>query len=92
MITDDRLMINDYTADIFNCCFEPAYTIEHIVGATKQVTGLTQSVPDIPNWVIMPAATVIGAMGAPMGICPARVKKLQISTKYLRKEIGGMWI
>lgn len=28
----------------------------------------------------MPSATIIGAMGAPMGICPARVKKLQIST------------
>ena len=88
LITDDRLMINDYTADIFNCCFEPAYTIEHIVGAMKKVTGLTQFVPDIPNWVIMPAATVIGAMGAPMGICPARVKKLQISTNICGKKLA----
>ena len=39
MITDDRLMINDYTADIFNCCFEPAYTIEHIVEAMKKLAG-----------------------------------------------------
>ena len=77
------------TADIFNCCFEPAYTIEHIVGAMKKVTGLTQFVPDIPNWVIMPAATVIGAMGAPMGICPARVKKLQISTNICGKKLAG---
>ena len=74
---------------IFNCCFEPAYTIEHIVGAMKKVTGLTQFVPDIPNWVIMPAATVIGAMGAPMGICPARVKKLQISTNICGKKLAG---
>ena len=87
LINDDRLMINDYTADIFNCCFEPAYTIEHIVGAMKKVTGLTQFVPDIPNWVIMPAATVIGAMGAPMGICPARVKKLQISTNICGEKL-----
>ena len=79
----------DYTADIFNCCFEPAYTIEHIVGAIKKVTGLTQFVPDIPNWVIMPAATVIGALGAPMGICPARVKKLQISTNICGKKLAG---
>ena len=77
------------TADIFNCCFEPAYTIEHIVGAMKKVTGLTQFVPDIPNWVIMPAATAIGAMGAPMGICPARVKKLQISTNICGKKLAG---
>ena len=73
---------------IFNCCFEPAYTIEHIVGAMKKVTGLTQFVPDIPNWVIMPAATVIGAMGAPMGICPARVKKLQISSNICGKKLA----
>ena len=24
---------------IFNCCFEPAYTIEHIVGAMKKLAG-----------------------------------------------------
>lgn len=75
--------------DIFNCCFEPAYTIEHIVQAMKKVTGLTQFVPDIPNWIIMPAASVIGALGAPMGICPARVKKLQISTNICGKKLAG---
>lgn len=42
--------------EIYNCCFEPAYTIQHIVEAMKKVTGLTQFVPDIPNWVIMPMA------------------------------------
>jgi len=74
--------------EIYNCCFEPAYTIEHIVQAMKKVTGLTQFVPDIPNWVIMPMATVIGALGAPMGICPARVKKLQISTNICGKKLA----
>ena len=76
------------TADIFNCCLEPAYTIEHIVKTMKKVTGLKQFVPDIPNWIIMPAATVIGALGAPMGICPARVKKLQISTNICGKKLA----
>ena len=42
--------------EIYNCCFEPAYTIQHIVEAMKKVTGLTQFVPDIPNLVIMPTA------------------------------------
>jgi len=74
--------------EIYNCCFEPAYTIEHIVQAMKKVTGLTQFVPDIPNWIIMPTATVIGALGAPMGICPARVKKLQISTNICGKKLA----
>ena len=78
----------DYTADIFNCCYEPAYTIEHIVRAMKRVTGLRRFVPSIPNWLIMPAATVIGALGAPMGICPARVRKLQVSTNICGKKLA----
>lgn len=65
---------------LFNCTFEPAYTIEEIVKTMKRVTGLTQMVPYIPNSLIMPAAFVAKCLGSPMGICPARVKKLQIST------------
>lgn len=76
--------------DIFNCTFEPAYTIEQIVKAMKKVTGLSQSVPYIPNSVIMPMAACAKMVGSPMGICPARVKKLQISTnisgKYLKNS------
>ena len=75
--------------EIFNCCFEPAYTIEHIAQAMKKVTGLKQFIPDIPNWLIMPTASVIGALGAPMGICPARVKKLQISTNICGKKLAS---
>lgn len=66
--------------DFFNCTFEPAYTIEQIVSYMKKVTGLTQCVPYIPNWIIMPAAVCAKLIGSPMGICPERVKKLQIST------------
>ena len=78
---------NAHGVQLYNCCFEPAYTIQHIVESMKKVTGLTQYVPDIPNWLIMPAAAVIGAMGAPMGICPARVKKLQISTNICGEKL-----
>lgn len=73
--------------EIYNCCFEPAYTIQHIVEAMKQVTGLTQFVPDIPNWVIMPMARMAMLLGSPMGICPARVKKLQISTNISGEKL-----
>lgn len=73
--------------EIFNCCYEPAYTIEHIVESMKKVTGLCSFVPDIPNWFIMPFAATLGALGAPMGICPARVKKLQISTNICGKKL-----
>lgn len=73
--------------DIFNCTFEPAYTIEHIVTAMKKVTGLKQWVPYIPNAIIMPAAVCAQLLGSPMGICPARVKKLQISTNICGKKM-----
>ena len=75
-----RLEHHEHGVELYNCCFEPAYTIQHIVEAMKKVTGLTQFVPDIPNWVIMLMARAAMLLGSPMGICPARVKKLQIST------------
>ena len=77
--------------NIFNCTFEPAYTIEQIVKAMEKMTGLTQAVPYIPNCVIMPMAACAKMIGSPMGICPARVKKLQISTNIcgkMMKESG----
>lgn len=72
---------------LYNCTFEPAYTIEQIVKTMKKVTGLTQSVPYIPNSVIMPLAAGAKLFGSPMGICPARVKKLQISTNICGKKM-----
>lgn len=75
--------------DIYNCTFEPAYTIEQIVKTMKKVTGLTQAVPYIPNAIIMPAAACARLLGSPMGICPARVKKLQISTNICGKKMKG---
>ena len=75
--------------DIYNCTFEPAYTIEQIVKAMKKVTGLTQMVPYIPNSIIMPMAACAKVMGSPMGICPARVKKLQISTNICGKKMAS---
>ena len=74
--------------DIFNCTFEPAYTIEQIVTSMKKVTGLSQSVPYIPNAIIMPMAACAKMVGSPMGICPARVKKLQISTNISGKKMA----
>ena len=66
-----RLEHHEHGVELYNCCFEPAYTIQHIVEAMKKVTSLTQFVPDIPNWVIMPMARASMLLGSPMGICPA---------------------
>ena len=75
-------------SEIYNCTFEPAYTINQIVEAMKRVGGLKQWVPYIPNWLIMPAAVMAKCLGSPMGICPARVKKLQISTNICGKKLA----
>ena len=82
-----RLEHHEHGVEIYNCCFEPAYTIQHIVEAMKKVTGLTQFVPDIPNWVIMRMARMAMLLGSPMGIRPARVKKLQISTNICGEKL-----
>lgn len=37
-----RLEHHEHGVELYNCCFEPAYTIQHIVEAMKKVTGLTQ--------------------------------------------------
>ena len=88
-LNDKGEMINDKSDGVrlYNCTFEPAYTIEQIVTAMKKVTGLHQSVPYIPNAIIMPAAAGAKMVGSPMGICPARVKKLQISTNICGKKM-----
>lgn len=75
--------------ELYNCTFEPAYTIEQIVETMKSVTGLKRNIPLIPTWVLMPVASVIGALGSPMGICPARVKKLVISTNICGKKLAA---
>ena len=75
--------------DLYNCTFEPAFTIEEIVKAMKKVTGLKQVVPYIPNAIIMPMAACAKLVGSPMGICPARVKKLQISTNICGKKMAN---
>ncbi len=37
----------------------------------------------------MSAAAVIGCLGAPMGICPARVRKLMVSTNISGRKLAG---
>lgn len=80
---------NRIGTEIYNCCYEPAYTIEQIVLAMKRVTGLARFVPYIPNALIMPIATIAQCLGAPMGICPARVRKLQISTNISGRKLAA---
>jgi len=73
--------------EIYNCTYEPAYKIETIVNTIKDVTGLKSKVFLVPSWILMPSAAVLGVLGAPMGICPARVKKLMISTNICGEKL-----
>lgn len=66
---------------LHNCCYYPSFTIEQITKTMLKATGMKRWVPFIPKMPMMAAATVCGIFGGlGLGICPARVKKLMIST------------
>ncbi|WP_281522035.1 NAD-dependent epimerase/dehydratase family protein [Dubosiella newyorkensis] len=80
---------------IYNCTFEPAFTIEQIVEAMKSATGLKTFVPLIPGGLLMGVARVVGPLGGKVvGIHPARVKKLMVSTNIdgeKMRDSGYQW-
>lgn len=82
--------INNHSkgTELFNCTFEPAFTIEHIVESMKKATNLKRTIPLVPSWILMPIAYIAYLLGSPMGICPARVKKLMISTNICGKKMS----
>ena len=80
--------IDNNVNGVWNCTFEPAYTIEQIVEAMKRATGLKTFVPLIPGKLLMGVAKVVGPLGGKaVGIHPDRVKKLMISTNIDGKKL-----
>lgn len=67
---------------IWNCTFEPAYNIEQICESMKKATGLEKNwIPTLPGKLLLVVASIVGPIGGKVvGIHPARVKKLMIST------------
>ncbi|MCQ2062838.1 MAG: SDR family oxidoreductase [Fibrobacter sp.] len=66
---------------LYNCCYFPSFTIEQIATTMLKATGMKRFIPFIPKKPMMAAATVCGIFGGfGLGICPARVKKLMVST------------
>lgn len=66
---------------LHNCCYYPSFTIEQICKTMLKATGMRRWIPFIPRKPMMAAATVCGIFGGlGLGICPARVKKLMVST------------
>ena len=88
-----RMIDNSFAGyDIVNCTFEPAYTIEQICEAMKASTDLKgRRIPKIPGGLLMAAAVVLGPIGGKkVGIHPARVKKLMVSTNISGKKLSQM--
>lgn len=66
---------------LHNCCYYPSFTIEQIANTMLKATSMKRLIPYIPKKPMMVAACVCGVLGGlGLGICPARVKKLMIST------------
>lgn len=80
---------NDFKGiDIFNCTFEPAYTIEQICETMMKATDMKRHIFLVPGWLLMSAATILGPIGGKkVGIHPARVKKLMVSTNICGKKL-----
>ncbi len=84
-----RMIDHSYPgSDIFNCTFEPAYTIEQICNAMMSATGMRRHIPVISGDLLMAIAKVIGPIGGKkIGIHPDRVKKLMVSTNISGEKL-----
>lgn len=85
-----RMIDNSFPGvDIFNCTFEPAYRIDKICETIMKATGMKRHIFLIPGWMLMTAATILGPIGGKkVGIHPARIKKLMISTNISGKKLA----
>lgn len=85
-----RMIDHDFPGvDIYNCTFEPAYTIEQICETMQTATGMKRHIPLVPGGLLMFAATILGPIGGKkVGIHPARVKKLMVSTNICGKKLA----
>ena len=77
-------------AEIYNCTYEPAYTIEEICDAMQKATGLHRHVPLVPAGLLLFAAGILGPIGGKkVGIHPARVRKLMVSTNVCGRKLAA---
>ena len=74
---------------LHNCCYYPSFTIEEIANTMLEATGMKRHIPYIPKKPMMAAATFCGMLGGlGLGICPARVKKLMVSTNINGQKLS----
>lgn len=76
--------------EIYNCTYEPAYTIEEICDTMQKATGLHRHVPLVPAGLLLFAAGILGPIGGKkVGIHPARVRKLMVSTNVCGRKLAA---
>ena len=74
--------------DTYNCTFEPAYNIQQICESMQKATNMKRHILTIPAGLLMFAARIVGPIGGKkVGIHPARIKKLMISTNISGKKL-----
>ena len=79
-----------HDVEIFNCTYEPAFTIEQISNAMMDATGMKKKIYKIPGPALKFAATIIGSLGGrSLGIHPDRVRKLMVSTNISGKKLSN---
>lgn len=85
-----RMIDNSFPGiDLYNCTFEPAYNIQQICETMQKATGMKRHIPLIPGGLLMTAARILGPIGGKkVGIHPARVKKLMVSTNISGKKLS----
>lgn len=85
-----RMIENDFPGvGLYNCTFEPAYNIQQICETMQKAIGMKRHIPLIPGGLLMTVATIVGPLGGKkLGIHPARVKKLMISTNICGKKLA----
>lgn len=86
-----RMIDNDFSGvDLFNCTYEPAFTVKDSCEAIKKATELKRKTLVIPSWILMIASVVLYPFGGKkLGLHPARVKKLEVSTNISGKKLAG---
>ncbi len=86
-----RMIDNNFDGcDIYNCTFEPAFNIQQICETMQKATEMKRYIPYIPGGLLMATARILGPIGGKkVGIHPARVKKLMISTNICGKKLAA---
>ncbi len=77
---------NDFRCHIFNCTYEPAFTIQETCETMQKATGMHHNVPLVPAGLLMFVAKIIGPLGGKRWVLSDRVKKLMVSTNTCGKN------